>query len=107
MLAGFATNGDILLWELINQRVGDKEYGRWNTVEIVRSNQAEPLECAVPADKKSFISAFSDGTIFIRPFENAKNTKVIKTFPGIDAEVFRWDQLTATDDTKEILSGYR
>ena len=107
VLAGFASNGDILLWELINRRVGEKEYGSWNTVEIVRSNQAEPLECAVPADKKTFISAFSDGTIIIRPFANAENTRTIKTYPGIDAEVFRWEQLNTSDDVKKILSGYQ
>ena len=69
VLAGYASNGDILLWELINKIVHGEERGHWESVEIVRNNQSEPMECAIPDDKKNFISAYADGTILVRPFQ--------------------------------------
>ena len=69
-MAGLATNGDILLWELINKMVYGKERGEWKAVEVVRNNQTEPMECAVTKDRKTFISAYIDGSL------------VIGTFPG-------------------------
>lgn len=106
ILAGYATNGDILLWELINEQKYGKEIGHWEEVEIVRNNQAEPLECAFPDNKKDFISAYVDGSILIRPFSNSTKRKVIYTIPGIDAGVFRWEGLKCDERLKEMLGGY-
>ncbi len=36
ILAGYASNGDILLWELINEQKYGREIGHWESVEIVR-----------------------------------------------------------------------
>lgn len=107
ILAGFATNGDILLWELINEIVHGEEHGRWESVEIVRNNQAEPMECAFPDDKTEFISAYTDGTILIRPFTNRGSGKKVATLPGIDAGVLRWENLMCNDQLKLILNGYQ
>jgi WD40 repeat protein len=106
ILAGYCTNGDILLWELINQHKYGKEIGKWNTVEIIRNNQSEPLECAFPDNKSNFISAYADGSILIRPFSNNGNSKKIFTIPGIDAGVFRWNKLNCDNQLKLMLSGY-
>ena len=106
VLAGYASNGDILLWELINKVVGNKEHGKWDVVNVVIRSQSEPLECAVPEDKQTFIGAFADGTISVRPFNNPDNVRLIKTLPGIDASVFRWETLKCEDEIQEILSGY-
>ncbi|MBR4900289.1 MAG: metallophosphoesterase [Victivallales bacterium] len=107
ILAGYATNGDILLWELINKKIFDKEHGHWETVEIVHNNQSEPLECAFPDNKKDFISAYADGTILIRPFAYQGNEKRIFTIPGIDAGVFRWSNLKCDDELEKMLIGYK
>jgi WD40 repeat protein len=106
ILAGYAKNGDILLWELINTRVHGQERGTWKTVEIVHNNQAEPLECAFPEKKTDFISAYSDGTILIRPFASTGGGIKISTIPGIDAGVFRWKTLNCDDQLKQMLTGY-
>ena len=106
ILAGYASNGDILLWELINEHKYGREIGRWESVEIVRNNQAEPLECAFPDKKKTFISAYADGTILIRPFSSSSNQRIIETIPGIDAGVFRWKYLYCDEDLLRKLEGY-
>lgn len=106
VLAGFATNGDILLWELFNQLKYGREIGEWKTVEIVKNNEAEPLECTFPSNQKVFISAYADGTILIRPFSNSAERTLISTLPGIDASVLRWNNLRCNDELKKILDGY-
>ena len=107
ILAGYATNGDILLWELINEMKYSREIGHWENVEIVHNNQAEPLECAFPDNKTDFISAYTDGTILIRPFSGQDERKIIATIPGIDAGVLRWDDLKCDDQLKLMLNGYQ
>lgn len=107
ILAAYATNGDILLWELINRVVFGKEWGHWENVEIIRNNQSEPLECAFPDNGKDFISAYADGTILIRPFSTSSASRKIATIPGIDAGVFRWDDLKCDDSLKQMLMGYQ
>ena len=52
ILAAFATNGDIILWELVNKFVHGEEHGHWNPIDTVRNSPAEPLECA---DRKSVV----------------------------------------------------
>lgn len=106
ILAGYASNGDILLWELINEIKHGRERGHWESVEIVRNNQAEPIECAFPEGKKTFISAYADGTILIRPFSNSTDRRIIATVPGIDASVFRWRHLNCDEDLLNMLEGY-
>lgn len=107
ILAAYATNGDILLWELINRVVFGKEWGHWENVEIIRNNQSEPLECAFPDNGEDFISAYADGTILIRPFSTSSASRKIATIPGIDAGVFRWDDLKCDDSLKQMLMGYQ
>ena len=106
ILAGYASNGDILLWELINEIKNGRERGHWESVEIVRNNQAEPIECAFPEGKKTFISAYADGTILIRPFSSSTDRRIIATVPGIDASVFRWRHLNCDEDLFSMLEGY-
>ncbi|EET60148.1 WD domain, G-beta repeat protein [Marvinbryantia formatexigens DSM 14469] len=106
ILAGYASNGDILLWELINEQKYGREIGHWESVEIVRNNQAEPLECAFPEKKKTFISAYADGTILIRSFSSSRDQRIIATIPGIDAGVFRWKNLYCDEDLLKMLEGY-
>ena len=107
ILAGLATNGDILLWELINKMVYGKERGEWKAVEVVRNNQTEPMECAVTKDRKTFISAYIDGSLVIRSFSGlCEDDGVISTFPGIDASVFEWEDLKCDDDIKKTLRSY-
>ena len=79
--------------------------GEWKTVEIIRNNEAEPLECAFP-NKDEFISVYTDGTILIRPFSNSPNRTVVSTLPGIDAGVLKWDDLLCSDELKKMLNGY-
>lgn len=107
ILAGYTTNGDILLWELINEIKNGRERGQWEKVEIVHNNQAEPLECAFPDNKKDFISAYADGTILIRPFSGRGERKIIETLPGIDAGVLRWNDLKCNERLKQLLNGYQ
>ena len=106
ILAGYATNGDILLWELINKQKYGREIGHWENVEIVHNNQSEPLECAFPDNKTNFVSVYADGTILIRPFANTGKGKRILTIPGIDAGVFRWNELKCDEQLKQMLGGY-
>lgn len=106
ILAGFATNGDILLWELFNQLKYGREIGEWKTVEIVKNNEAEPLDCTFPSNQKIFISAYADGTILLRPFSNGAERTIISTLPGVDANVLRWNKLHCDDGLKKILDGY-
>lgn len=106
ILAGYASNGDILLWELLNEIKRGRERGHWESVEIVRNNQAEPIECAFPEGKKTFISAYADGTILIRPFSNSTDRRIIATIPGIDAGVFLWRQLNCDEGLLKMLEGY-
>lgn len=105
ILAGYATNGDVLLWELYNRIRYGREIGEWKTVEIIRNNEAEPLECAFPS-KDEFISVYTDGTILIRPFSNSPNRTVVSTLPGIDAGVLKWNDLLCSDELKKMLNGY-
>ena len=107
VLAGFATNGDIILWELINRKVNGVEHGKWNSVEIVKNNQVRPLECAVPEDKQEFISAYANGSIVVRPFQNGSEGRQIQTFPGINASVLRWNTLQGDHMTIDILRCYK
>ena len=94
-------------WELINRVVFGKEWGHWENVEIIRNNQSEPLECAFPDNGEDFISAYADGTILIRPFSTSCASRKIATIPGIDAGVFRWDDLKCDDSLKQMLMGYQ
>ena len=94
-------------WELINRVVFGKEWGHWENVEIIRNNQSEPLECAFPDNGEDFISAYADGTILIRPFSTSSASRKIATIPGIDAGVFRWDDLKCDDSLKQMLMGYQ
>lgn len=105
VLAGLATNGDILLWELHNKWVHGQEHGRWDELQIVLNNQAEPIECAVPLEKDKFISAYNDGTILIRSFQKRSGTR-IQTLPGIDAGVFRWNDLDCDSELKKAMRRY-
>ncbi len=107
ILAGFASNGDILLWELINEGPYGHERGHWENVEIVHNNQAEPIECAFPDNKKNFISVYNNGTILVRPFANKGSETRIATIPGIDASVLRWRELKCDDQLKQMLLGYQ
>lgn len=107
ILAGFASNGDILLWELINEGPYGHERGHWENVEIVHNNQAEPIECAFPDNKKNFISVYNDGTILVRPFANKGSETRITTIPGIDASVLRWRELKCDDQLRQMLLGYQ
>ena len=83
-----------------------RERGHWESVEIVRNNQAEPIECTFPEGKKTFISAYADGTILIRPFSSSMDQRIIATVPGIDASVFRWRHLNCDEDLINMLEGY-
>lgn len=107
ILAGYGTNGDILLWELINKKQYGREIGHWENVEIIHNNQAEPLECAFPDNKTDFISAYTDGTILIRPFAAKGNRRTIVTIPGIDVGVLRWDELKCDKKLKLMLMSYK
>lgn len=108
ILAGIARNDDILLWELTDTIVHGQERGRWDTIEIVRKNQGEPLECAVMSNPKTFVSAYSDGNIVKRPFSvQGEEDGIIKTFPGINAGVFEWEHLNCSDEIKKVLRGYQ
>lgn len=107
VLAGYASNGDILLWELINKIVHGKEHGHWESVEIVRNNQSEPMECAIPDDKKNFISAYTDGTILVRPFSNPTVHEMIATLPGINAGLLRWQNLKCDERLRQTLNSYQ
>ena len=106
ILAGFATNGDIMLWELINKMVQGKEHGHWNLIDTVCNVSAEPMECAVSTSDKLFIGVNADGTMFSRTFSGVVK-KEIRIFPGIDLTPLRWDVLDCTDELKNILQNYR
>lgn len=107
VLAGFATNGDIILWELTNKLVDGVEHGEWNSIDIVKNNQVKPLECTVPEDKQEFISAYANGSIVVRPFQNGSQSRQIQTFPGINASVLRWNTLQGDRMTIDILRRYK
>lgn len=108
VLAGYATNGDIMLWELINTPFYGRERGEWKVIDVIKNNQAEPLECAFPSNKDIFISAYTGGSIVIRPFaDNHKGVrKRIETLSGIDAGVFRWKNIKCDDEPRRALEGY-
>ncbi|MCD7836066.1 MAG: WD40 repeat domain-containing protein, partial [Lachnospiraceae bacterium] len=55
MLAAFSTNGDIMLWELINEQKWGREIGHWRPINVVSGYESEPLECAVSAEDDMFI----------------------------------------------------
>ena len=106
ILAGYAHNGDILLWELFNQMKHGREIGKWKTVEIAKKHETEPLECAFPANSKNYISVYTDGSILIRPFSDSDEKTVINTLPGIDAGVLRWNSLQCDKGLLKTLDRY-
>lgn len=106
LLAAFATNGDIILWELTNTIVRGEEHGHWDRVDTVRNSPAEPLECAVSTDDDLFIGVYTDGTLFSRTF-SGKQTSSFQVFPGIDLSCVVWDNLICSDSVKKILERYK
>jgi WD40 repeat protein len=106
ILAAFATNGDILLWELINKKVHGEERGHWNRIDTVRRNSGEPVECAVSTQERLFIGVNADGTMFSRTFDGEERNR-FRIFPGIDPTSLRWENLDCDDALKSILETYR
>ena len=53
------------------------------------------------------ISAYTDGTILIRPFAAKGNRRTIATIPGIDVGVLRWDELKCDKKLKQMLMSYQ
>lgn len=106
ILAAFAVNGDILLWELINKLVHGEERGRWEKLAVIKNNQNQPVDCTVDVEQKKFISAYADGSIIIRSFNNGMVEKKISTFPGIDLSKIRWEELETDSVTRETLNRY-
>ena len=102
ILAAFATNGDIILWELVNKFVHGEEHGHWNPIDTVRNSPAEPLECAVSTRDNLFIGVYTNGTLFSRTF-SGRQVSSLQVFPGIDLTHAVWDDLVCDDDLKEIL----
>ncbi len=105
MLAAFSTNGDIMLWELINERKWGKEIGHWRPINVVRGHEAEPLECAVSETDDIFISAYNNGTVQIRPFGGGAE-RHFRLFPGVDFSAIQYREIDAPQDIKTILKGY-
>jgi WD40 repeat protein len=106
ILAAFATNGDILLWELVNKKVHGEEHGHWNHIDTVRKNSGEPVECAVSTQEKLFIGVNADGTMFSRTFDGQERNR-FKVFSGIDPTSLRWEKLDCDGAIKSILRNYR
>ena len=102
ILAAFATNGDIILWELVNKFVHGEEHGHWHPIDTVRNSPAEPLECAVSTRDNLFIGVYTNGTLFSRTF-SGRQVSSLQVFPGIDLTHAVWDDLVCDDDLKEIL----
>lgn len=109
VLAGFATNGDIMLWELHNQLWynGTREVGHWETIDIVRKSKEEPLECVVPEERRIFIGAYPDGTILKRTFDGSLESQ-FRIFPGIDLSAVEWTELETEDgELSRTLARYK
>lgn len=107
ILAGFASNGDIILWELINKVVNGEERGHWNLIETVRDGPAEPLECAVSSQGEFLlIGVYRDGTLFSRTFSGSFQSS-FRVFPGIDLTSVKRDDLICEDEVKQILRWYQ
>ncbi len=106
ILAGFATNGDIILWELHNRKVRGEEWGHWDPISIVTKSPAEPLECAVSTEAERFIGVYDDGTVFSRSF-SGKDDARFKVFPGIDLTAVRWNVLEGDADVISALECHR
>jgi WD40 repeat protein len=106
ILAAFATNGDILMWELTNKRVYGEERGHWDRIDTVRKNSGEPVECAVSTQEKLFIGVNADGTMFSRTFDGEEKNR-FRIFPGIDPTHLKWENIECDDELKSILATYR
>ena len=106
ILAGFATNGDILLWELHNRMVGGEEHGHWHPIDTVRNSPGNPLECAISTRDQTLIGAYSNGTLFTRKFSGG-TVNQFKVFPGIDPTPLRWTHLKGDAETIDVLSRYK
>ena len=50
---------------------------------------------------------YSGALILIRPFSTSSASRKIATTPGIDAGVFRGDDLKCDDSLKQMLMGYQ
>ena len=107
ILAAFAANGDILMWELINQLVYGEERGHWEKLATIKNHQNRPVDCTVAADQRTFISAYDDGIITIRPFQNDAEENRIATFPGIDLSSIRWETIDSDRETIAALERYK
>lgn len=106
ILAAFSTNGDIILWELINKIVRGEEHGHWNLIDTVRNSPAEPMECAVSTKDNLFIGVYANDTLFSRSFSGQQKSS-FQVFPGIDLTCVVWDDLICDDGTKEILQHHK
>jgi len=106
LLAGFATNGDILLWEYNSWLTNGEERGHWDRLDTVRSGPADPLECAVSTREGLFMGIYTDGTLFSRNFSGSRKTS-FTVFPGIDPTSLVWDDLCCEDEIKRILRLYQ
>lgn len=106
LLAGFATNGDILLWEYNIWLANGEERGHWDRIDTVRSGPADPLECAVSTKDGLFMGIYTDGTLFSRNFSGSRKTS-FTVFPGIDPTSLVWEDLCCEDEIKRILRLYR
>lgn len=106
ILAAFATNGDILLWELENRMIRGKECGHWEKIDIVKRNTTIPFECAVSTEGKTFLGIYTNGTMFVRTFDGDQSEEY-STLPGIDPTSLQWNDLVCEDELKEALGRYR
>lgn len=106
ILAGFAANGDIMLWELVNKMEHGEERGHWNLIDIVRNHLGEPLECAISTHEKLFIGVNADGTLFSRSFSGEEKSR-LRVLPGIDLTPLRWENLQCDEELITILQTYK
>lgn len=105
ILAGFSTNGDILMWELQNEIVNGEKRGHWKYINTLKNKTAEPIECAI-TDSKDFLGAYEDGKIMTVEHDS-NNSSSFYVFPGIDLSCIRWNELQCGDYLKNILNNYK
>ncbi len=105
ILAGFASNGDILMWELHNKVVGGEVRGHWDHINTLKNKTAEPVECAV-TDSKDFLGAYENGKITVIKY-GSNQVSGFYVFPGIDLSCITWNDLRCSDALKTILTNYK
>lgn len=105
-VAGFTSDGLILLWKLQITMDHGKEKGQWPEKPVILKNNGQiPLECVFTGDG-DFISVYDDGSI-VKRRKSGEIVSHIQTLPGIDFSALKMDHVKMDGEVEKYLNSYK